>query len=119
MLKPLGILILLIAISYIFVSTVTATPKEAIQNCFTDSQRNFDVYSQKFQDPDQKQVACTDQKGEIASLKQCINNVYGKYGRYQSALALKRLNLGKSDPLAQIIDDHNQSCSSYPESKVE
>lgn len=115
--KSLLVLVVIIIGLYLFVSTVVAKPQEALGNCYTDSQRNLDIYKQKISSVENKQTICTDQKGEIDSLKQCINNTYGKYGHYQTAIARRKMSLSKPDPLIQIVSDHNQACSQFTELK--
>ncbi len=117
--KIIGGFALLILILFVGVTSLTTAPKEALNNCIVEGNRTLSIYSQKLKEMStEEQKICADATGEISLIKQCINNTYEKYGRSQTSLAKRILYMNGNDPLTQIVKDHNEMCSKYPDSEV-
>jgi hypothetical protein len=108
----IGLVVIVIA-SLTILAFSTAKPAEAINNCYEEGQRNLQYYEGKTD-----QESCTNNKNEIATLKQCLNNTYAKYGKLQSTLAKKQYFMTKKDPLPNLIDQHNKTCAIYPDTQL-
>jgi hypothetical protein len=108
-----GLIVIVIA-ALIVLTFTTNKPAEAINNCYDEATRTLTLY-------DNQQASaqmCAATKTEIETLKQCLNNTYEKYGKFQSAIAKKKLFMTKTDTMPDILNKHNTTCSSFPETKV-
>ena len=61
---------------------------------------------------------CDDSFNEANTMRQCVNNVYDKYGKTQSAIARRKLNMSNEDPVTTAIQKHNESCAQFPSTVI-